>query len=74
MRAIIATTLDWAADAGADDPRVAVQRDNLARLRAAGWTIVIGTDLFRKTARTEVELIVRLRLMTNLELLHVHER
>ncbi len=70
MRTIIATTMDWAADADADDPRVAVQRDNLARLRAAGWTIVIGTDQFRKTARTEVELIVRLRLMTNLELLH----
>lgn len=69
MRAIIATTLDWATDADADDPRVAVQRDNLARLRAAAWTIVIGTDGFRLTARTEVDRIVRLGLMTNLELL-----
>lgn len=66
---VVATTLDWAGDASADDPRVHVQRDNLSRLRAAGWTIVVGTDRFRETARTEVDLIARLELMTNLELL-----
>jgi len=66
---IIATTLDWAADAKPDDPRVALERDNLARLRAAGVTIAIGTDRFRETARVEVQLIARLGLMTNGELL-----
>jgi len=66
---VVATTLDWARDADADDPRVHVQRENLSRLRAAGWTIVIGTDRFRETARTEVDLLARLELMTNLELL-----
>src|SRR5205085_7431056 len=65
----IATTLDWASDASPEDPRVAVERDNLARLRAAGVTIVIGTDRFRETAHVEVDLIARLHLMTNLELL-----
>jgi hypothetical protein len=66
---VIATTFEWADDADADDARVHVQRDNLTRLRAAGWTIVIGSDRFRETARTEVDLIARLELMTNLELL-----
>ncbi len=68
-RGIIATTLDWALKAEPDDPRVRLQRDNLERLRLGGWTIVIGTDRFRETARTEVDLIARLGLMTNVELL-----
>jgi hypothetical protein len=69
-KATIATTLDWASDAaGPDDPRLAVVRDNLVRLRRAGVTVLIGTDLFRTTARTEVDLLARLQVMTNLELL-----
>jgi imidazolonepropionase-like amidohydrolase len=38
-------------------------------MRAAGNTIVIGTDQFRKTARAEVDLIASRHLMSNLELL-----
>jgi hypothetical protein len=65
----IATTLDWASGAKPDDPRLEVVRDNLARMRAAGDTIVIGTDLFRTTARVETDLIASLHLMSNAELL-----
>jgi imidazolonepropionase-like amidohydrolase len=68
-RATVATTLDWASGASPEDPRVRVERDNLARLRRSRVRIIIGTDLFRQTARVEVELIVRLRLMSNLEIL-----
>ena len=66
----IATTLEWLGDAKPGDPRLAVVRDNLARLRAAGVRIVIGTDLFRQTARGEVDRIARLGLMSAAELLH----
>lgn len=38
-------------------------------MRAAGNTIVIGTDQFRRTARVEADLIASRRLMSNLELL-----
>lgn len=64
----IATTFDWMTEA-TDDRQIQVARDNLARMRQAGNTIVIGTDLFRKTARVEAELIVSRQLMSNLELL-----
>lgn len=67
--ATVATTLDWASDAAPTDPRIGVLRDNLARLRRAGARILIGTDRFRQTARAEVELIARLGVMTNRELL-----
>ena len=46
-----------------------IARDNLANMRRAGNTIVIGTDLFRETARVEAERIVSRHLMSNLELL-----
>jgi hypothetical protein len=65
----VATTLDWMADDGTTDAQRAVVRDNFAAMRAAGTTIVIGTDLFRKTAATEVDLIAAQHLMSNLELL-----
>jgi imidazolonepropionase-like amidohydrolase len=65
----IATTLDWLDGARPDDPRLEVVRDNFARMRRAGNTIVIGTDLFRTTASTEVDRIAALHLMSNLELL-----
>ena len=64
----IATTLDWM-DESANDRQVQVARDNLANMRRAGNTIVIGTDLFRKTARVEAELITSRHLMSNLDLL-----
>jgi imidazolonepropionase-like amidohydrolase len=66
----VATTLEWLDGAAPPDPRLAVTRDNLARLRAAGAIIVIGTDLFRTTARAEVDRIAALGLMTSAELLH----
>lgn len=65
----IATTLEWLDGARPDDPRLEVVRDNFARMRRAGATIVIGTDVFRTTASTEVDRIAALRLMSNLELL-----
>lgn len=64
----IATTLDWIEDS-ANDAQVRVARDNLANMRRARNTIVIGTDLFRKTARDEADRIVAHHLMSNLELL-----
>jgi hypothetical protein len=64
----IATTLDWM-QPDATEGQLAVVRDNLAHMRAAGNTIVIGTDQFRKTARVEAALIASRRLMSNLELL-----
>jgi hypothetical protein len=64
----IATTLDWM-QPDATVAQLAVVRDNFVRMRAAGNTIVIGTDQFRKTARVEVDLIASRRLMSNLELL-----
>lgn len=64
----IATTLDWVHEA-ADDRQIQVARDNIASMRRAGNTIVIGTDQFRKTARVEAELIISHHLMSNLELL-----
>jgi hypothetical protein len=69
-RSTIATTLDWASDATSPaDPRLAIVRDNIARLQRAGVTVIVGTDLFRTTARAEVDLIARLGVMSNLELL-----
>lgn len=65
----IATTLDWLAGAQPDDPRIEIVLDNIARLRRAGVAIVIGTDLFRTTARAEVDLIASFHLMSNIELL-----
>ena len=64
----IATTLDWMTEA-TDDRQIQVARDNIARMKKAGNTIVIGTDQFRKTARAEVELIASRQLMSPLELL-----
>jgi hypothetical protein len=64
----IATTLDWM-QADATEGQLAVVRDNFAQMRAAGNTIVIGTDQFRRTARVEADLIASRRLMSNLELL-----
>jgi imidazolonepropionase-like amidohydrolase len=65
----IATTVDYLHDARPDDPRLPVARDNIARLRAAGALVTIGTDSLRTTARTEADHIAALHLMTNLELL-----
>jgi hypothetical protein len=64
----IATTLDWMHEA-TSDRQIQVARDNIASMRRAGNTIVIGTDQFRKTARAEAELILSRHLMSNLELL-----
>ncbi len=68
-KATIATTLDWTTEVPLGDPRLAVLRDNLARLRAAGVTVMVGTDNFRQTAQVETERIRRLDLMTPVELL-----
>jgi amidohydrolase family protein len=65
----IATTLDWM-QPDATEGQLAVVRDNFSHMRAAGNTIVIGTDQFRKTARVEADLIASRHLMSNLELLH----
>lgn len=62
-----ATTFDWASDAG--EAQLAVARDNLAALARHGNRVVIGTDQFRQTASVEVDLVAKLRLMSNLELL-----
>ncbi len=67
-RVSIATTLDWM-EPDVSEAQLAVVRDNLLRMRAAGNTIVIGTDQFRKTARVEADLIAARGLMSNLELL-----
>jgi len=67
-RVSIATTLDWM-QPEATEAQLTVVRDNFAHMRAAGNTIVIGTDQFRKTARAEADLIASRRLMSNLELL-----
>ena len=67
--ASIATTLDWIQDDDVDERQLQVLRDNLANMRRAGNTIVIGTDQFRETARAEADLIASRRLMSNLELL-----
>ncbi len=64
----IATTFDWLDDS-ATDRQLQVARDNIANMRRAGNTIVIGTDQFRKTARVEAELITARHLLSNLELL-----
>ena len=64
----IATTFDWMTEA-TDDRQIQVARDNLARMKKSGNTIVIGTDQFRKTARVEAELIASRQLMSPLELL-----
>jgi hypothetical protein len=64
----IATTLDWMQE-DPTEAQVAVARDNLVRMRAAGNTIVIGTDRFRETARVEADFIASRQLMSNLELL-----
>ena len=64
----IATTLDWMNEP-TDERQIQVARDNIASMRRAGNTIVIGTDQFRKTARAEAELIISRQLMSNLELL-----
>jgi len=64
----IATTLDWMQE-DPTEAQVAVVRDNFAHMHAAGNTIVIGTDQFRKTARVEVDLIAERKLMSNVELL-----
>ena len=67
-RVSIATTLDWIGE-NPTERQLDVVRTNLANMRRAGNTIVIGTDQFRKTARVEVDLIAKHRLMSNLELL-----
>jgi hypothetical protein len=65
----IATTLDWIDDDAAGEAQLAVVRDNLAAMRRAGNVVVIGTDLFRQTARVEADRIAAHHLMSNLELL-----
>jgi imidazolonepropionase-like amidohydrolase len=64
----VATTLQWL-DEGEPDVRLDVTRDNIARLRAAGATLVVGTDLFRVTARREADLLARYDLLSNADLL-----
>lgn len=63
----VATTFDWMDDA--KDAWIDVERDNLAMLKRHGCPIVIGTDLFRQTAATEVDRIAKRHLMSNLDLL-----
>jgi hypothetical protein len=65
----IATTLDWMNDEGTTDAQIQIVRDNLAAMRRAGNTVVIGTDLFRTTANVEADLIAQRKLMSNLALL-----
>jgi len=67
--ASIATTFDWMQEENVGERQLQVVRDNLANMRRAGNTIVIGTDQFRKTARVEADLIASRHLMSNLELL-----
>ena len=64
----IATTLDWMLQ-NVTERQLEIVRGNFANMRRAGNTIVIGTDRFRKTARSEAELITARHLMSNLELL-----
>lgn len=64
----IATTLDWVHEA-ASDRQIQLARDNVASMRRAGNTIVIGTDQFRQTARGDAELILSRHRMSNLEVL-----
>ena len=64
----IATTLDWIQE-NPTERQLEVVRDNFAGMRRAGNTVVIGTDLFRSTARVEADRIAARRLMSNLELL-----
>jgi hypothetical protein len=65
----VATTLQWL-DEGERDVRLDVTRDNVARLRAAGAVLVVGTDLLRATARREADLLARYELLgTPLDLL-----
>jgi imidazolonepropionase-like amidohydrolase len=64
--ATVATTVEWLAES---PEHVGVTRDNVTRLRAAGATVVVGTDLFRTTARDEALRLVALGLFTPAELL-----
>jgi hypothetical protein len=54
----ITMTLDWIDDEGVDDRQVQVVPDNLADMRGVGNTIVIGTGLFRQTARVEARAVL----------------
>jgi hypothetical protein len=60
----VATTLEWLDEGDPDDARYAVTYDTMARLTAAGATLVVGTDLFRQTARVEADRLVRRALLT----------
>ena len=61
-RMTVATTLQWLDEEGPDE-RLDVTRDNVARLRAAGAVLTVGTDIFRATARIEADLLARYGLL-----------
>jgi hypothetical protein len=62
----VATTLEWLDESPAG---LAVTRDNVARLRAAGVTLLVGSDVFRTTAVAEADRLVRHGLLAPAELL-----
>ena len=49
--------------------RLEVQKSNLARLKAWGVPVTIGCDSYNKTARVEMEYLIKLDVYTPLELL-----
>ena len=67
LRAVtVATTTEWLEET---PEAVGVTRENVARLRAAGATVVVGTDLFRTTAVAEADRLHRLGLLDRKDLL-----
>lgn len=73
----IATTLSWLGELETDNPaayaavRNRIIIPNLRLLRAAGAPIIIGSDSFRHTVLPEIEVLNRLGLFTNAELLRL---
>ena len=57
--------------AGTERAIATVYRPSLARLKAHGAPILIGSDQFRGTAVQEIEMLRRLDLFSNLELLRM---
>jgi hypothetical protein len=67
---VVTTVLSHRPTTGVNDP-MALHRANLALLKKAGVSIVLGTDNGEKTVIDEAEAIARLGVFTNLELLRM---
>ncbi|MBV8518714.1 MAG: amidohydrolase family protein [Acidobacteria bacterium] len=67
---VVTTVLSHRPTTGIGDP-MALHRANLALLKRAGVTIVLGTDNGEKTVVDEAEAVARLGVFTNLELLRM---